>query len=231
MVKKKRSQEDAEQKILKKLAKKGPSHMYPFHEASSEDYIASRMTIHRAKNSLFEQKFIELKRVEPHPGKDKKIYGLTFKGILYALSMGYVDPSKGYEVRIKNKVHLPGTVEQNQLAKMLVSNVRLQKRLFAEQLNKDIIDFVLRMERENSKQIYSFLMKHINLKFYNENDTAQMLLLAELRMGSKIRRIMRSYKSLRKLEKACTPTAFRMVQEIFKSNRNKRLFKRGFKKK
>lgn len=85
MVKAKRLQQNAESRILTYFAKNGPSHMYPLHEIRSGCYIAARSTVHRAKNSLLNNGFIMLKNVESHAGKDKKIYGLTFKGLNVAL--------------------------------------------------------------------------------------------------------------------------------------------------
>lgn len=108
MVKKKRLQKNAESKILEHVAKYGPSHMYPLHEAKSNFYIASRGTIHRAKDNLLKQAFIELKREEKHTGKDKRIYGLTFSGLLHFLKKANENAlSNSRECRLRNNLRFP----------------------------------------------------------------------------------------------------------------------------
>lgn len=80
MVKPKIQQKDAENKIIEKLARYGPSHIYPFHKVGSKYYIAARGTIYRAKDSLIKKNLIVKKEESGSP--PKKIYGLTLFGLL-----------------------------------------------------------------------------------------------------------------------------------------------------
>lgn len=73
-------------KIMKELAKCKYSHMYPLHETSSPQYVASRGAVHRAKNILLQLGAIRLVKEEKHPGRNKKIYTLTVAGVIEILS-------------------------------------------------------------------------------------------------------------------------------------------------
>lgn len=96
MKKPKRQQTEAETKLVEKLARK-PRHLYPFHNAGSKDYIAARMTIYRAKESLIEDKIIELQETRDN----RKTYDLTLLG--WVLFSGKNRLTNGNIKRIKEK--------------------------------------------------------------------------------------------------------------------------------
>jgi len=70
--------------------------------------IASKKTISEAVQKLVAFKIIENRFKEPSTaGRKKTFYGLTWKGLAYALSQNIILPEKGYEVMVKNKMSFP----------------------------------------------------------------------------------------------------------------------------
>ena len=114
MGKPKRVQGEAELKLLQYLAKHGPSHMYPFHESKSKRYIAARSTVHRAKKNLMkpsELALIYLKERQEREGKDRLVFGLTFRGLHYALKKGLVDFNKVKKIVQEHEIKIPQITE------------------------------------------------------------------------------------------------------------------------
>lgn len=81
MTKGKNKRNEIKKKILQKLAKK-PNHMYPFYAVGRGKAIASRSVIYRVKDDLLKKGLIKLVKKEKRGGPDKKVYGLTFLGVL-----------------------------------------------------------------------------------------------------------------------------------------------------
>ena len=217
-----------EKKIVETLATKGLKTYYELY-AEKKENIGSSSTVWKGLKKLEDLNLIKLrKEEEPHGkeswrGRKRKHYGLTFKGILYALNLGFITPEEGYETRIRNKASIP--VINPQLAKKIASDARAHK-VFAKRVNKDIIDFATRIEKENARHIYSFLVKHTNLSFYSEIETAQMMLVAELQITPRVLQIMKSYKSLRTVEKAVAPMLYTILEKIVRNNSKKWPFKK-----
>ena len=70
--------------------------------------IASKKTISGAIKKMVAYKIIETRRKEASTvGRKKTYYGLTWKGLAYALSQNIISPEKGYEVMVKNEMSFP----------------------------------------------------------------------------------------------------------------------------
>jgi DNA-binding PadR family transcriptional regulator len=71
--------------------------------------IASKKTISEALQKLIALKIIETRFKEPtRPrGRKRSYYGLTWKGLRYALTEKIVSPEKGYNIMVKNKMPFP----------------------------------------------------------------------------------------------------------------------------
>jgi DNA-binding PadR family transcriptional regulator len=77
----------AECSILERIAKYGEKTDY---DLSEKDKVAADSTVWKALRNLEKLDLIEIKREEPFriPGKNKKYYGLTFRGIIASIKMG-----------------------------------------------------------------------------------------------------------------------------------------------
>lgn len=105
--------------------------------------IGTRPNIRDCVMKLQNLELIELRTVRTTESKrQKKYYGLSFKGILYALKSGFVDPSEARDLRLASKVRLPLEID-------LPDNQTLQIRSQ---------ETVIKVEEEAPHFFYSYLM-------------------------------------------------------------------------
>jgi len=119
-----------QKKIVRTLAEKGCK----CHKDLLE--TANKKTVTKALHKLASLDIIEIrfKESEKYMGRKKAYYGLTWKGLAYALSHNIISPEKGYEVMDKNKMKfpavplnyvgfetLPEQAQQNELVQTVVS--------------------------------------------------------------------------------------------------------------
>ena len=71
--------------------------------------IASKKPVSQALRELLDLKMTEVRYKESikYKGKKRRYYGLTWKGLAYALSENIISPKKGYDVMTKNKMKFP----------------------------------------------------------------------------------------------------------------------------
>jgi hypothetical protein len=117
---------------------------------SDKEKIGTRPNIRACIKSLESLGLIELKRkkdlIELKPEKDRKYYGLTFKGLLFALKRSMVRPSEARELRLKSKIDLPLEVPRDPKI--------------------TYVDTSGRIEEKHPEDFYNFLARSIDLDFF-----------------------------------------------------------------
>jgi hypothetical protein len=99
-----------QKEILCVLAKEGPSWYY---ELSEKKKIASNKTVLKAFCDLTSIGLLEIKKEQQDAfmGRKRTYYGLTFKGLLYALNTDAFSPREAASVRLRNFVEIPSITD------------------------------------------------------------------------------------------------------------------------
>jgi len=93
-----------EEKIIEILARRG---LRTYYELYEKENAGSKGAVSQALNRLIKKELIEIMKREPfRRGIEKKYYGLTLKGVLYAIFMDFVKPEKLYDVITKNETKI-----------------------------------------------------------------------------------------------------------------------------
>jgi len=210
---------DKEKEIIRVLAKKGHKTYYELYFPKQEN-IASSSTVWKALKRLKseEKGLIEVKKTtlfERIKSIRKKHYGLTFKGILYAVHTKLIKPSEAEKARVRNDAKIPVTDETHKALIEMMSNNKAKERFedmaihqkrqgtipvntFTEpyHLARDVL-------HDHSAKIYSFIVRHTNLNFYDENTVANLLMLALVQATFRsFSKYMRRYKVMPFMMKA-----------------------------
>ena len=69
--------------------------------------IGTRPNVRRCIKDLQRLGLIELKEEENRAQRNRKYYGLSFKGLLFELKNGVINPSEARDLRLKSKIDLP----------------------------------------------------------------------------------------------------------------------------
>jgi len=181
-----------EKNILKDIAK-GEKTIY---DIAVKDKIAVRSTVSEAIKKLRKLGFIEVKREEPFPkikGNIKCYYGLTFRGLLYALKLEGVKLSKipYWEEIVSSWIQKAKAIDS--LVKVR-EKLKLKTEIAFEKLQTELIEYI----KQNQEQIEAFL-RHYDLDFSDDN-----LICLELHsyvMYMKIAGITLNRKGRREVEK------------------------------
>jgi len=158
-----------EKEILKSLAK-APKTEYELSK-KKKVRVASSSTVWKAIKNLKRLGLIELKSEERFPKiprKIKKYYGLTFRGLVYALKL---ENDKGEKLKLSKISYWQDIISSwVQNAKILDSLIKireylkLEKEIPFEMLERELIDYI----KNNQEQIEAFL-RHYDLEFSDDN--------------------------------------------------------------
>jgi len=140
-----------EEKMIEIFARKGMKTYYEFFKKEK----MSSSTAYQNIEDLKKKNLVEIKQEEPF-GRKKKLLGLTFKGLLYALKHNFIKPTEARNARIKNEINFPSIPQE--IAKPPIPH-------------QDFIKFFQIIERECPQKFYNFLKQIIDLDFYNEDLT------------------------------------------------------------
>jgi predicted transcriptional regulator len=193
-----------EKDILKDIAK-GEKTIY---DIAVKDKIAVRSTVSEAVKKLRKLGFIEVKREEPFPKMKeniKRYYGLTFRGLIYALKLEGIKLSKipYWEEIVSSWIQKAKAFDS--LVKVR-EKLKLKTEIAFEKLQSYLMEYV----KQNQKQIESFL-RHYDLSF--SDDILVCLELHSHVMYMKIASVMLNRKGRREIEKMLkeVPEQFRMM--------------------
>jgi hypothetical protein len=166
-----------EEQILRNLALKGEKTSY---DLSIREKIASRSTVDKAFKKLGRMKLIEVKREEKFkiPNKNKKYYGITFRGIIAALKNEGVSLNR---IKSYDKLVISWINEAEERIKKLPNGQIVEGfSIYKEDLDnkegfeyqKEIIIDYLKTKDERTE----LFLKHFDLEYSNNELIFQQLL-------------------------------------------------------
>ena len=170
-----------ESNILKLLALKGYKTSY---DLSEKDKVGSNSTVWKALNKLKRLKLIEIKHEEPFskiPSKNKKYYGLTFRGIIASLKTEGVNLQKvkNYTTLVHIWINEARKKIENLPSQQLAKGFLIFKEDFtgdaSEFLESILVDYV-----ESGDERVEAFFKHFDLEYSNDELIFQSLLMESL---------------------------------------------------
>jgi len=176
-----------EKEFLILICNKGPIHGYALH--SGPEAIMSSSYWNKTKKHLSNLNLIEFKKEIPSSelrGRDIKLYGLTFKGLLYCLNQGFIEYSKAHEIRKSHFIPLPKeskgfphqymeSYDKEFLDEMgitinLPDPNEYNFLINPDNLNNEWEDIKLEIEKDFSEDIYKKIVFDTNLNTYEQID-------------------------------------------------------------
>jgi len=148
-----------EKEVIKHLAKNGAKTEYELFE---KDRIASSSTVWKTVRKLKKLGLIEVKRKERFrkiPKKIKKYYGLTFRGLVFALKLGLrLNQIQNWQELISLWINNANILES-------FVNVREKLKIKADysKIQSELLEYI----EQNQEQIEAFL-RHFDLDFSDE---------------------------------------------------------------
>jgi len=150
-----------ERKILKHIAINGYKTYY---DLSIKDRVAAVSTVWKTLKKLEKLGLVEVKREEQFqriPSKGKRFYGLTFRGLMYALK---IDDIKLYLIKNKDKLINSWFQKMKKIDEFL----KLRRFLGLKKADlKKFEDLTLNYIRENPERVEEFL-RHFDINFSSD---------------------------------------------------------------
>jgi len=195
---------EKEKAVIKSLAGK----MKTEYELFEKDRVASSSTIWKTTRKLMQLGLIEIKHKEKFPkipSEVKKYYGLTFRGLIYALKLEGIKLSKipYWEEIVSSWIQKAKAFDS--LVKVR-EKLKLKTEIAFEKLQNELMEYV----KQNQEQIEAFL-RHYDLEF--SDDILICLELHQYVMYMKIASITLNRKERRGIEKMLkeAPEQFKMM--------------------
>ncbi|MEM3873792.1 MAG: hypothetical protein QXU45_01465 [Candidatus Bathyarchaeia archaeon] len=190
---------EKEKAVIKSLAKT-PKTEYELFE---KERVASSSTVWKTARKLVKLGLIEVKRQEKFqkiPSEVKKYYGLTFRGLVYALKLGiHLNEIKYWQDIIFSWIQNANTLES-----FINVQEKLGIRADFSKIQSKLVEYI----KQNPEQIETFL-KHYDLAFSDD-------ILICLELHSFIAYMEASSMVLRRVKKRELKRVFKNVPEHYK---------------